>query len=329
MAGRMSAAALFLVFFLHGCWSSSTPPRLKYTAAGNTPELLAVYEGWFGEPNHIDVGYNAHDRKTLRSQIEHAKRMGISAFVMDWYGDRDEFVDQTYALMQKQAAKEHFHIAVMYDESTATDGATDAAIADLTMFRDSYLNTADGRKAYLTYQGRPVIFVWPRGHATNWNLVRQTLDTWNPKPLLIDENLPGQYGKDFNGFYPWVQPGAAGWAPDGSHWGKEYLIDFYKTMATKYPDKILVGGAWAQFNDAKASWGLNRHISARCGQTFLDTLNFWKAYVPKGQVIPFVLVETWNDYEEGTDIEPGLPTCGGKPAPASLLPLEQEPASGT
>lgn len=288
-----------------------------------------MYEGWFGEPNHINVGYNDHDKKTLRQQIEHAKQMGISAFVMDWYGDRDPFIDQTYALMEKQAAKEHFHIAMMYDESNATDGATDAVLADLTMFRDSYLNTEDGRQAYLTYQGRPVIFVWPRTHATDWDKVRQQLNTWNPAPLLIDENLPGQYAKDFDGYYPWVQPGAKGWAPDGSHWGQSYLKNFYETMTTKYPDKIIVGGSWAQFNDRRASWGLNRHISARCGQTLVDTLNFWKAYVPKGQVIPFMMLETWNDYEEGTDIEPGLPTCGGKPAPTTIESLEQTPTSAT
>ena len=54
------------------------------------------------------------------------------------------------------------------------------------------------------------------------------------------------------------------------------LSNFYETMGTKYPDKIIVGGAWATFDDSKASWGLNRHISARCGQTFTDTFNFWR-----------------------------------------------------
>jgi hypothetical protein len=83
-----------------------------------------------------------------------------------------------------------------------------------------------------------------------------------------------------------------------------------------------VGGAWAEFNDSRASWGLNRHISARCGQTFRDTLNLWQKYVPAGQVIPFLMVETWNDWEEGTAIEKGLPNCGGGPAPTSVVSEE-------
>jgi hypothetical protein len=322
MPGRLGAAALFLVLLLHGCLGSPPPPRLQYTATGSSPRLLAVYEGWFGEPSHLNVGYSSHDTHTLRDQIENAKGMGISAFVVDWYGDRDPFVDQTYALMEKQAAKNHFHVAVMYDESNAVDGATDAAIADLTMFRDSYLATKEGREAYLTYQGRPVIFVWPRGNAVDWDKVRVVLNQWNPAPWLIDENVPGQYAKDFDGFYPWINPGPKGWAADGSHWGQGYLTSFYQTMAQKYPDKIIVGGAWAEFNDSRASWGLNRHISARCGQTFRDTLNLWQKYVPAGQVVPFLMVETWNDWEEGTAIEKGLPTCGGGPAPTSVVSEE-------
>ena len=65
----------------------------------------------------------------------------------------------------------------------------------------------------------------------------------------------------------------------------------------------------SSFDDSKASWGLNRHISARCGQTFTDTFNFWRKEFPADDPIPFVMIETWNDYEEGTAIEHGIPTC--------------------
>lgn len=327
MAERVGAAALFLFFLLHGCLGSP-PPRLQYTATGPSPELLALYEGWFGEPNHLNVGYSSHDEHEIRGQIDSAKQMGISAFVVDWYGDRDPFIDQTFSLVLKQAAKNNFHVAVMYDESDATDGATDAAIADLTMFRNSYLATKDGREAYLTYQGRPVVFVWPHGDAVDWDKVRAVVNKWNPAPWLIDENLPDKYASDFDGFYPWINPGPKGWAADGGHWGGLYLSDFYQTMVQKYSNKIIVGGAWAQFNDSRATWGLNRHIAAWCGQTFLNTFNMWQKYVPAGQTIPFMMVETWNDYEEGSAIEKGLPTCGGKPAPASLLSLEALPRPG-
>jgi hypothetical protein len=310
---RVSAAFLFFLLFAHGCFvaGSSDPPRLRYKASGSSPEILALYEAWFGHPQHISVGYSSHDASVLESQVRKAQSMGISAFVVDWYGDRQPFIDQSYALMQKIAAEDRFQVAMMYDETDEEDGATDEAIADFTMFHDAYLSAkAPGREAYLTYQGRPVIFIFPKGGHTDWEKVRALVNKWNPAPLLIDENLPGAHANAFDGFYAWINPGDKGWSSDGSHWGQEYLDQFYRTMENKYPDKIVVGGAWATFNDTRASWGLNRRISARCGQTYADTLGFWKREFPADEPIPFVMIETWNDYEEGSAIEPGLPTCG-------------------
>ncbi len=307
---------LSLLLFPHGCSGHGSPPavQLKYKAAGNSPEVLAVYEAWFGHPSHISaasVGYSSHDPAVIRRQMQEAKAMGISAFVVDWYGDREPFIDQSYALMQPIAAKSKFHVAMMYDEPKEEDGATDETIADLTMFHETYLTQkAAGHNAYLTYQGHPVIFIFPTGGHTDWKQVRTVVNKWKPAPLLIQENLPGKYAESLDGFYAWINPGPKGWAADGSNWGDKYLSNFYQTMLSKYPDKIIVGTAWARFDDSKASWSLNRHMSARCGQTYQDTFNFWRKYFPADQPIPFVMIATWNDYEESSAIEPGIPTCG-------------------
>jgi hypothetical protein len=284
---------------------------LKYKATGSSPQVLALYEAWFGHPKHIAVGYSSQDPSQISTQIRKAKDLGISAFVVDWYGDREPFIDKSYALVQSTAAKKKFQVAMMYDETDQEDGATDEAIADFTMFRDTYLSPkSPGHEAYLTYQGRPVIFIFPKSGHTDWDKVRAVVNKWSTPPFLIYENLPGQYANAFDGFYAWVSPGDKGWAADGSNWGDQYLSNFYQTMQTKYPDKIIVGGAWASFDDSKASWGLNRHISARCGQTFTDTFNFWRKNFPADDPPPFVMLETWNDHEEGTAIEGGIPTCG-------------------
>ena len=317
MAHRAGIAILLCLLASRGCSAPSGPVQLRYKATGPNPQLLAVYEAWFGEPSHISVGYSSSDSSRIRAQMEEAKTMGISAFVVDWYGDRDQTIDRNYALVQNLAGKENFGVAMMYDETNNEDGATDVAIADLTMFHDTYLTAkSPGHEAYLTYDGRPVIFIFPKSGHTDWDKVRKVVNKWNPAPLLIHENLPGQDAADFDGFYPWINPGPNGWAADGSHWGDQYLSNFYQTMGEKYPDKMIVGGAWAQFDDSKAKWGLNRHINARCGQTLADTLNFWRRVYPAGQVIPFVLIETWNDYDEGSAVEPGIPACGNQ-APQS------------
>ena len=114
---------------------------------------------------------------------------------------------------------------------------------------------------------------------------------------------------DFDGFYAWVNPGKEGWQTNGSNWGEGYLDNFYKTMIADYPNKITVGAAWPGFNDSKASWSQNRKMDYRCGRTFNDTLRLFRRYYDQQRPLPFLMIETWNDYEEGTAIEHGVPTC--------------------
>ena len=80
--------------------------------SGN-PKVLADYQPWFGDPDHIDVGYNSLDPNVLRKQIESARNLGIYAFAVDWYGARRPFLDRSTALLQRIASEQHFHVALM------------------------------------------------------------------------------------------------------------------------------------------------------------------------------------------------------------------------
>jgi hypothetical protein len=308
---RVVSAVVLLVFF-QGCTHSGVNRALRQNVpASQTPtRVLAVYEPWFGHPQHISVGYSSQDPVVLRKQMDEAKNMGISGFVVDWYGDREPFLDHSYALLQSIASEKNFHIAMMYDETDEENPqvATEDTLAAFDKFHDRYLGpNSAGRQSYVTYNGRPVIFIFPKGGHTDWQRVRASVDHWNPAPLLIYENPSNVYASAFDGFYAWISPGKQGWAADGSRWGEDYLRDFYHRMQSKYPDKIAVGTAWAGFDDSKASWGLNRHISQRCGDTFVDTLKL--ARENANPPLPFLLIATWNDYEEGTAIERGLAKC--------------------
>ena len=288
--------------------------------ASETPKILADYQPWFGDPNHINVGYNSQDPNVLREQIAHARNMGIYAFVVDWYGPRQPFLDRSYALLQQIASEEHFHVAIMYDETQEDNGrATDDALEAMELAYKKYIGPgAGGRDAYLTYQGRPIVFVFPKKGNTDWNQVRQQVRSWESPPYLIyEDDPPPQFAQAFDGQYAWVYPGSKGWKPDGQAWGEDYLDSFYTKMRTKHPDEITVGGVWPGFDDSKASWSLHRRIDARCGKTFEDTLRLFREHDDPRHPIPFVLIATWNDYEEGTAIERGIPRCNTQSATLS------------
>ena len=274
--------------------------------------MIAVYLPWFGRPGHIDVGYSSQDRVVMGKQTEQAKQLGMAGFVVNWYGQHHDFEDRAYSLMQQVAAENSFKVALMYDEDDADPaGETDAVISDLQYAYEHYIgpHATVPREAYLGYEGRPLIFIFPKGGHTDWNRVRQTVDSWEDPPLLIMKDIHPQYAGAFDGFYAWINPGKPGWQPNGSNWGETYLDNFYKTMIADYPNKIAVGAAWPGFDDSKASWSQNRKMDYRCGRTFNDTLRLFRRYYDQQRPLPLLMIETWNDYEEGTAIERGVPTC--------------------
>lgn len=319
MSKALLSLSLALFVMAGGC---TTPGMHRSTlqngqAPGLSPKLLAVYMPWFGDHTHMDVGYSSQDSAVLRKQIQHARGMGISGFVVDWYGQSRPYSDHNFALLQEAASESHFQVALLYNESEDADSeATSDAMAAFDEAYQSYIGpSAKYHEAYLTYNGRPMIFVFPKSKHVDWDRVLQHCNAWERPPLLIyKDEAPSQYANDFAGAYAWVQPGPGGWAPDGSNWGERYLDYFYKTMKSKHPDKIVVGGAWPGFDDSSAKWGLNRHIRNGCGKTLDDTLNFYEKYFDSSNPLPFLLIETWNDYEEGTAIEQRTAAnCGGAP----------------
>ena len=301
-----------LVLLMAGCARPSPKESLMSVPAPTGPALLAIYQPWFGNGEHIDVGYTCHDPAVLERQIARAKDLNISGFVVNWYGPRKQFEDQTFAMLQQASAKDGFKIAVQYDEAVDHPGyATDAVIVDLQYLYDRYIspNAGPARSAYLRYHGRPVIFIFPKDASTDWNRIRQLTQSWPDPPLLIYKDQSAKYPNAFDGFYAWVQPGRTGWARDGSHYGEDYLEYFYSNMSRHYPDKIAIGAVWPGFDDTRASWSRNRHMAYRCGKTFEETLQIFRHSYPGGNASPYLLIVTWNDYEEGTDIERGIGHC--------------------
>ena len=288
-------------------------------APQGSPTLLAIYQPWFGNGEHINVGYSCHDPIVLRQQIARARELNIGGFVVNWYGERKQFEDQTLTMLQQTAIESDFKLAVQYDEAVdQAGGTTDTVIGELQYLYDRHIGPKAGHAAtaYLRYHGRPVIFIFPKTAETDWDRVRQATQSWPDPPLLIYKDQSAKYPNAFDGFYAWVQPGRGGWASDGSNWGGDYLDYFYRNMTLHYPDKIAVGAVWPGFDDTKASWGRNRKMANRCGKTFEDGLRVFRKYYGDQNAPPYLLIVTWNDYEEGTAVERGINRCGQSGGPA-------------
>jgi hypothetical protein len=284
------------------------------------PEItltLAAYQAWFGLDSHIKPPYISTDTTVISGHITAALAQGIDGFVVDWYGpgagvlnDPDRrFIDEATLKLVQQSEGRDFYVALTYDEGTvsATETLTTAyttrVISDLLYARRYFT-----MPAYLHVLGHPALFVFPYETVDpyiDWAQVRSQLGI--TVTLFDKDPNPGDpvHDAQFDGFFAWVQPTASQWLTDGTEWGEGYLTWFYNTMATPtYTNKITIGGVWPGFDDSLASWGSGRYMWRRCGQTWCDTWSIAAQYSP-----PIVMIDTWNDFEEGTDIEFGTGEC--------------------
>jgi hypothetical protein len=309
--------------------SSQFPMRSTYSGGAVEPALtLAAYQAWFCLESHIRPSYCSTDTIAIDGHITAAKTQGIQGFVVDWYGpeagvsnDPDRgHIDEATATLLQQSEGRGFNVALMYDEGTVSAAETltteyqTRVISDLLYARKYFT-----MPAYLRYNGHPALFVFPYPTVDpyiDWGEVRDqlgiTVTLFDKDPNPDD---PTTHDAHFDGFFAWVQPtNPPGWTEDGTGWGKGYLRWFYDTMATQsYTNKIAIGGVWPGFDDTLASWGKDRYMWRRCGQTWRDTWSIAAYYTP-----PIVMIDTWNDFEEGTAIEYGIGEC--------LIPSRQKVA---
>lgn len=298
-------------------------------ACATDATVLAEYQAWHGLPSHLQPPpYTSTDPGVIRGHIRAAQEQCIDGFVVDWYGPSDgmpndedrAFIDQAFDELLKQAKTYDFKVAIMYDEGTLAGAApptTTRVISDL-LYASKYFTSP----AYLMMNGHPALFIFPYDlydSYINWQSIREQLPV--TVTLLDKDPDPANPAHDdlFDGFYAWVQPTAGQWEADGEEWGEGYLGWFYATMANPpYTDKITVGGVWPGFDDTLASWGSGRYMWRRCGQTWYDT---WRLFKESGP--PYVMIDTWNDFEEGSDIENGIGECLASPGRGCVPPGEQ------
>ncbi len=84
---------MLFVLVSKGCAAPTIDQALaKAQAPTASPKILAVYMPWFGDHTHMNVGYSSQDPIVLRKQIQQAQHLGISAFVVDWYGESRSYL---------------------------------------------------------------------------------------------------------------------------------------------------------------------------------------------------------------------------------------------
>ncbi len=252
----------------------------------------------------IDL-YDSNDPDVLECHVLLMKIAGIDGVIIDWYG-YDPFRDYAEIHRNCQHLIQHvkkagLQFAVCYEDQTVKHMIEEKVLpkqrdvahgqAVLRWLAENWF--ADD--AYVKVDGRPIMLVFGPQYfkQDQW---KEMLAGLQRRPLIYGlPHLSERMGMD----------GAFGWPPvtggreiTATVW-RQYLTSLY---ARDHARQTVISAAFPGFHDIYHQAKLHDSygsIDAREGKTFADT--FALAQKSKSQIMQ---IATWNDYGEGTVIEP-------------------------
>ncbi len=336
----VAAAAVFLAIGLSGSGF-----KRAGVDPGKAPRLvLAFYYGWYGTPdgptggwvhwNHPvlgtsrrhnpdswvsrdrrDIGaahypllgpYDSLDFFTVVRHIEWAKAAGIDGFIVSWWG-RGTQSDKALGVVMAAAEELGFNVTVYYESAgLARDRPVKEIVEDFVYILEKY-----GRKPpFLKLEGKPVIFVYAVGvqSPAAWASVFSELRRRGLDAVFIGDTLDASYAKYFDGIHTYN--------PLGYVKGLEGLfkLNKYEVLAKQMADyfwagpahiaekeKILFAATVLPGYDDRQVRHPGQLLDRHDGYVYNMT---WRAALLSGA--RWVLITTWNEWHEGTEIEPSL-----------------------
>ena len=254
--------------------------------------------------------YDSQDSRVVEYHALLMVLSGIDGVIVDWSGSTDYYdyafingaTHQIFSAMKKTGLT----FAVMYEDQTIRNMLKNSLIDYSEIHKIGsqdmqYLGDWFGDENYLHIHGRPILFDFgPQffTKASDWNKLLSGMEN---VPILISEDTIRPAGVA-GACFPWPPMSQTKTKTLSRAQLNSYLTSFYrKTRA----DSIRIAGAFPGFNDfyEEGKEGKGYPIlNSEDGETFRFTLN--KAIDSKPDVIQIV---TWNDFGEGTNIEPAYP----------------------
>ncbi len=280
----------------HWCWQGNGPKHDANTMLANgRRDIASVYYPLIGP-------YDGRDPAVLEYHFLTAKACGIEGFIADWYGGG--FTDTVFSEMVSAAERYGMTVAICLEEKTFFPGYTNittraGAVAEARRQVRLVLNTHARSPAYWRIGGQAVFLIFPGHredelgqHVLTPEELAEVLGSVDPPGIhFIRSNANEAYNGLVQGGYAWID-------------GTDYRDWFYPTAAHLRESgqwETAIGAANPGFDDTGVwGWGNGvRIVERRDGDEYAENWDYILRYNPD-----VVQVATWNDFEEGTTIEP-------------------------
>ncbi|QDU09444.1 hypothetical protein V202x_28190 [Gimesia aquarii] len=248
--------------------------------------------------------YDSNDPDALECQVLQMKMAGINGVIVDWYGISDfrdyGHIHRNTRHLVKFIKQAGLKFAICYEDQTIKHmlenkfiSQQDAVTRGKEVFKwlDEHWLTDD---AYVKLQGQPILLVFgPQFyHKDQWLQLKAGLS--RPPQLFGLPHLTKSAG--FDGMFLWP-PVSGGKTVTPDEWQKQLRTQYNKSSA-----EPILAVAFPGFHDIYEQAGLHKSygsIEARSGKTLEESLK-----LAAESDSPLIQIATWNDYGEGTIVEP-------------------------
>jgi glycoprotein endo-alpha-1,2-mannosidase len=282
------------------------------------PMVLSVYYPWYGAPSgpsgawhqwipgllrygaaHTPSAgfYDSLDTALSRRHVKEAHEAGIDGFAVSWWG-RGSFEDRTFRALLSVADQEYFPLAIYYEAADSLDGVVD----DIRYILREY----GSNPSYLRIDGLPVVFVYgrvvTRFGRNEWASIFERLNSEGLRGVFVADGLEddlfvGDGHLDFiydlfQGVHAYI---AVSLDPAAlremnalaSVRSKGKNILFAATVVPGYDDSLIRSGGPIRDRQDGAYYRQRWDIAA-------------------GASPGWILVTSYNEWQEGSEIEPSL-----------------------
>jgi len=276
--------------------------------------------------------YNSVDKDVIQYHLELMKAAGVKGIIIDWYGTRENVYDFKYPNLAASdaiievASDMGLLFTVCYEDWTLVakrdvpkgeeptgdvlrDVRKDLR-TDLLYIRENYANkpgflreptSAPSDNEHST-QGRPVMLIFgPRNikNGTEWtSAMSEVFTDVNNRPKLLTITGNAMHGEGTFSWFPSMKQDSFVDENTALNTVRDYLTNFYE----KKKGMLHIGSIFPGFKDyykeggSDTSYGILPEFD---GKTFNASMYEAQKYRPT-----FIQAATWNDWQEGTIIEP-------------------------
>lgn len=276
-----------------------------------TGRVINCMQAWWGTANHPPIGFSNLNATDVARIMDDSASRGFDLVCLDWYGITQSGAgnDAVMDLMVQNCARTKQNFCLMIDQQYLKDGGYTAAtyqaglVAALNHFATKYFTNP----SYELVSGRPIVMLWGVTGLVGTNVDWVALKTQiQGNPLIIQYQSSGFTIPGSDGAFSWVDPSVETAAVPS---GASYLTNSIFPAISAHQDKICISSVCPGFNGTlthSTAWSDGKFLDRRAGQTWLDWWAVNANFVTSGKKLDYILVVTWDDFQEGTTIQGGI-----------------------